>query len=704
MIRRVLLVLALLVAVPAHAALDVDFGRYYALVIGINDYENLPRLKTAVNDARAVAEVLEEKYGFEVTLLINPGRSKVIRAIDRLRGELTERDNLLIYYAGHGVLDVEADAGYWMSVDAEEDTQVDWISVATVTSTVKAMSAKHVMVVSDSCYSGRLTRGVSALVKTGSERVAELRRLAAKRSHTALVSGGLEPVLDGGGGDHSVFTRAFLTALRESDEVLDGNQLFTSVRGAVIVNALQTPEYSDIQLAGHDGGDFLFVPVSLGEEVAVEAPAAPSASDSEIELTYWNSVKDSDSAAVIGAYLEAYPEGLFAALARVRINELESREKRRGEEQAASEAAAAAAAAREHEQELWQSVKDSEDASLLQLYLAKYPEGTFADAAAARLLQVEARREASAAEVARAVRERAQWELVKDSDDAARVAAFLGEFPNGTFASLARSRIELLGQRAARAEAAPSAPSAETTELASLQSPAEPSPSTAAPAGPYGGDWVGLAKKSSGDGHCPRTAEIRVTVSNEDVRGSISENGDTVEFTGKIDAKGRLKTKGSIFFDGHQARLVGTFSDGGFRGRLVSEDCRLAFEIAPPQPSADSSQQASLAEQPASTAALAGPYDGEWAGSAKKASGWRDCPGTVRLQLTVSDDDVKGSMTSEGETDAFTGKIEDGRLRTKIIGGDTVKLQGKFADDQFSGTLSEGGDCRWRFKIARVAD
>ena len=341
------------------------------------------------------------------------------------------------------------------------------------------------------------------------------------------------------------------------------------------------------------------------------------------------------------------------------------------------------------------------------------------------MLQVEARREASAAEVARAVRERAQWELVKDSDDAARVAAFLGEFPDGTFASLARSRIELLGQRAARAEAAPSAPSAETTELASLgsqgeavpptvsaettelaslQSPAEPSPSTAAPAGPYGGDWVGLAKKSSGDGHCPRTTEIRVTVSNEDVRGSISENGDTVEFTGKIDAKGRLKTKGSIFFDGHQARLVGTFSDGGFRGRLVSEDCRLAFEIAPPQPSADSSQQASLAKQPASTAALAGPYDGEWAGSAKKASGWRDCPGTVRLQLTVSDDDVKGSMTSEGETDAFTGKIEDGRLRTKIIGGDTVKLQGKFADDQFSGTLSEGGDCRWRFKIARVAD
>ena len=136
----------------------------------------------------------------------------------------------MVYYAGHGVLDVEADEGFWMSVDAEEGTRADWISIGAVTSTVRAMSAKHVMVVSDSCYSGRLTRGLSIEVKTGAERDAELRRLAGKRSRTALVSGGLEPVNDGGGDGHSVFTRAFLTALRESTEVLDGQQLFTAVR------------------------------------------------------------------------------------------------------------------------------------------------------------------------------------------------------------------------------------------------------------------------------------------------------------------------------------------------------------------------------------------------------------------------------------------------------------------------------------------
>ena len=322
---------------PAHVALDVDFGRYHALVIGINDYKNLPRLETAVNDATAVADVLRQRYGFEVTLLLNPGRSEVIRALDKLRGELTERDNLLIYYAGHGVLDAEADSCFWQPVDTEDGIQADWISIATITRTIKAMSAKHVMVVSDSCYTGRLTGGLSVSVNTGSERVAELRRLAGKRSRAALVSGGLEPVLDGSGDGHSVFTRAFLTALRESTEVLDGQQLFTAVRRQMIVNADQTPEYSDIHLVDHDGGDFLFVPLG------VTAPGIDAAEDqagtrgigessgadegavvqSRKELAFWEAIKDSGNADMFRAYLDAFPSGVFAAIASIKIAQIE---------------------------------------------------------------------------------------------------------------------------------------------------------------------------------------------------------------------------------------------------------------------------------------------------------------------------------------------------------------------------------------------
>jgi len=84
-------------------------------------------------------------------------------------------------------------------------------------------------------------------------------RIAGKQARVALVSGGLEPVADNGGGGHSPFAKAFIQALAENRGVLDGTQLFARIRRPVMTAAKQTPEYADIQGAGHDGGDFLFV-------------------------------------------------------------------------------------------------------------------------------------------------------------------------------------------------------------------------------------------------------------------------------------------------------------------------------------------------------------------------------------------------------------------------------------------------------------
>jgi hypothetical protein len=248
------------VAPVAPARPRIDFGRYHALVIGINAYKQLRPLETAVADAAAVGRVLRERYGYTVTALTNATREQIVVALDGLRAGLTERDNLLIYYAGHGILDRDAGRGYWLPVDARPDTRAQWVSNTEVTDTLKAMSAKHVLVVADSCYAGTLLRedrGI-ALV-TGSERDVFLTRIAQKRSRTVLSSGGIEPVLDSGGAGHSVFAKAFLEALEENRDVLDGQGLFARIRRPVVLNSPQTPEYSDIRLAGHDGGDFLFV-------------------------------------------------------------------------------------------------------------------------------------------------------------------------------------------------------------------------------------------------------------------------------------------------------------------------------------------------------------------------------------------------------------------------------------------------------------
>jgi len=239
----------------------VAFGRYRAVVIGNNNYRYITKLKTAVKDAQAVAETLKGDYGFQVELLLDATRGQIMTALYRLRGELTESDNLLIYYAGHGVQDKETGRGYWLPVDAQTHIPTEWVPTTDLTNVVKGMRAAHIMVVADSCYSGTLTRSAAAELRTAQPEdvVAWVERMLAKTSRTVLSSGGIEPVLDGGGGEHSVFAKAFIEALRENADVIDGQSLFTSIRRPILLNSDQTPEYSDIRQAGHDGGDFLFV-------------------------------------------------------------------------------------------------------------------------------------------------------------------------------------------------------------------------------------------------------------------------------------------------------------------------------------------------------------------------------------------------------------------------------------------------------------
>lgn len=234
---------------------QVNYGDYFGLVIGVQNYKYLTKLEMASNDAQEVSKLLKKAYGFKVEVLEDPTRREILMALGKMRRTLRKSDNLLIYYAGHGLLDRAADVGYWLPVDAASDNDIDWLSLNSVTSAARAIPAKHLMIVADSCFSGKLTRGIIIKIPQ-TDRIS---RMASKRVRVVLTSGGLEPVLDAGGGDHSVFAAAFLEILRENKDVIDGTTLFSLLRRNVMLNASQTPEYSDIRKAGHEGGDFLFV-------------------------------------------------------------------------------------------------------------------------------------------------------------------------------------------------------------------------------------------------------------------------------------------------------------------------------------------------------------------------------------------------------------------------------------------------------------
>jgi hypothetical protein len=266
----------------ADIARAVDFGTYHALVIGNDDYRHLERLDMAVNDAEAVARVLRERYGFRVTLLRDATKRDIFQAFRQLRETLTENDNLLIYYAGHGIYEDIHDLqrGYWLPVNADHDDDFEWIPTDEVVAQVDAMSAKQVLIVADSCFSGAFMKTRSALARLRAGRSPEAlidwyNARAQLRTRAVMTSGGLEPVLDAGGGGHSVFARAFLDVLSENDGILEGAELYRDVAARVRYAAAgvsfggrpfqQTPQYARLRFSG-DGelADFFFVPRANG--------------------------------------------------------------------------------------------------------------------------------------------------------------------------------------------------------------------------------------------------------------------------------------------------------------------------------------------------------------------------------------------------------------------------------------------------------
>ena len=246
----------------------IEFGSYYALVIGNNDYHRLPKLETPVADANDISQILSSKYGFKVTTLLNANRYDILSQLNKMREKVTEKDNLLIYYAGHGELDKVNQRGNWLPVDAEPDSTANWIPNVAITDILNASSAKHILVISDSCYSGSLTRSALSRLQAGlseEARLAWIRSMASQKSRTALTSGGLKPVIDTTGGRHSVFAQAVLDALSAESGVVEGQRLFQIVSGKVTrvarnIGVDQVPEYAPIQYGGHGGGEFFFVP------------------------------------------------------------------------------------------------------------------------------------------------------------------------------------------------------------------------------------------------------------------------------------------------------------------------------------------------------------------------------------------------------------------------------------------------------------
>lgn len=253
-------------AVERLSGSDSERPTFHLLLIGISNYQD-PKwqtLETPVNDAKALRDLLFERYHF------GPGNtvelydkdatcSNIHKALQGLTALSAANDSVLIYFAGHGHED-----GYWIPHNGSTQNRSSWIYGDDMRRQIKDWSARHVLVVSDSCFSGDFLmaqRGSAA-----GEMPSDIRRRYSRKSRFALSSGGSEPVKDAGiNRDHSIFAHFLLECLRSNRRRFvtpSDPDVFGHLRDGLAANPFkvpQTPQYRQILDAGSVSGEFVFI-------------------------------------------------------------------------------------------------------------------------------------------------------------------------------------------------------------------------------------------------------------------------------------------------------------------------------------------------------------------------------------------------------------------------------------------------------------
>ncbi|HEY0768967.1 MAG TPA: caspase family protein, partial [Sphingobacteriaceae bacterium] len=229
----------------------------YCLLIAAQNYADnaIPSLENPVGDALKLKIIFKEKYKFEesdIVTLLNPSNNDIKRQLIELSTRVQPEDNLVIFYAGHGIWSEKEKKGYWLMTDAKYSDQSSWLPNKEVLDLISKVPAQHTLLITDACFSGSVfrTRGL------GANASAALKELDSKVSRVAITSGNDTEVPD-----ESVFMKYLVKALNDNrDSYMTAQKLFiTKILEAVMTETKTQPRYGTLESAGHVGGDFIFV-------------------------------------------------------------------------------------------------------------------------------------------------------------------------------------------------------------------------------------------------------------------------------------------------------------------------------------------------------------------------------------------------------------------------------------------------------------
>ncbi len=217
---------------------DLGFDR--ALIFATSIYDSFSELVNPVIDATTISEELKSNYFVQPELIINPSLKETIEKIrEYAKLGYGKNDNLLIFFAGHGIYDDVFKEGYVISRDSKSDdvAKTSYLSHSNLRTMINNIPCNHIMLVMDVCFGGTfdpLIASRSCAVDMYTEVTSEefVQRKKKYKTRLYLTSGGKEYVPDGRPGHHSPFARKFLESLRNyggPDQILTINEIIQYV-------------------------------------------------------------------------------------------------------------------------------------------------------------------------------------------------------------------------------------------------------------------------------------------------------------------------------------------------------------------------------------------------------------------------------------------------------------------------------------------
>lgn len=313
--------------VDAQGNEQLLYRQSHALLIGVSDYTaGWPDLPGVREDIAAVEKILK-RHNFTVTKVSDPNRKNLDAALEKFIHDygLDEENRLLIYFAGHGYTIKKkygGEMGYIVPVNAP-NPHVDnkgflrkAMSIEEFGLFARRIDSKHAIFIFDSCFAGSIFPKTRAIPASISDKTS-------KPVRQFITSGSADEEVP----DISVFRQHLIDALSgegdsNNDGYITGSELGLFLEDKVVndSNNTQHPQYGKIRDSRLNKGDFVFIlPQKKSSVKAARQSGRTTGSSKQAELMFWSTIQNSSNPADFKAYLEQYPQGKFAGLARIRI-------------------------------------------------------------------------------------------------------------------------------------------------------------------------------------------------------------------------------------------------------------------------------------------------------------------------------------------------------------------------------------------------